>query len=384
MKKLLTISMLALLASCGAKESGSTDTGNILGNLSFSVDTVMVDPGDDFLIINSGLFPFSVSKDKSRLYFFEKDPYKLVEVDLDNLEVLNKTPFEAEGPDGIGSYVSKMEIGSNGDLFLNNNNAVGIFDQNGKKIRDLKFVPTGIESALAENYHAVFSNSVYDFGVQKIYSWPSFADAKEYGLFVLNPETKVASSLPIPKMKIVDDYSGSFVFKSNNGVELISFYFVGSFITLLPGELIISTAAMSGFYRLHLQTEKLEFIDIKHQSVPNEMQVEIPKEPSDPEEVMEIQNKIFEQVNFMEMLWDDSRQMYFRLGVKTFRGETQEDPSTYEIYLFAYDKDFNILGETKVEDMKEVPSTYFFKDGKLYSYVNVNDELGFAVFTFNF
>ncbi|MGX7835587.1 DUF4221 family protein [Campylobacter fetus subsp. venerealis] len=76
--------------------------------------------------------------------------------------------------------------------------------------------------------------------------------------------------------------------------------------------------------------------------------------------------------------------MYFRFGVKTFRGENQEDLSTYEIYLFAYDKDFNVLGETKVEDMKEVPSTYFFKDGKLYSYINIEDELGFEIFTFNF
>ena len=31
-----------------------------------------------------------------------------------------------------------------------------------------------------------------------------------------------------------------------------------------------------------------------------------------------------------------------------------------------------------------MPTHYFFKDGKLYSYVNAEDELGFAVFTFDF
>ena len=44
----------------------------------------------------------------------------------------------------------------------------------------------------------------------------------------------------------------------------------------------------------------------------------------------------------------------------------------------------DLLGETKINELKSVPSYPFFKDGKLYSYVNVEDELGFAVFTFDF
>ncbi|MEB2776597.1 DUF4221 family protein [Algoriphagus sp. D3-2-R+10] len=384
MKNQLTISILTLLAACGGKEPESTEQKNILENLTYTVDTVLVDPGEDFLIIANGLYPYSLTEDKTKLYFFERDPYKLVEVDLDNLVVLKKTEFEAEGPDGIGSYLSGLEIGRDGNIFLKSNNTIGIFDQNAKKSKDLKFVPSGIDSTLAKSYNALYSNSVYDFGTQKIYSRPSFADAGEYGLFILNPETQVARSLPIPKMKIIDDYTGTLIFKNEAGMEILSFYFVGSFITLLPSELIISTAAMSGFYHMDLQTEKMKFIDIQHQSVPNEMKIEIPKNPSDPEQVSEIQNKIFEHVNFQEMLWDNSRQTYFRFGVKTFDGKSQGDPTTYEIHLFAYDKDFNVLGETKMEKLKTVPSYAFFKDGKLWSYVNVEDELGFAVFTFDF
>ncbi|EAZ81737.1 hypothetical protein ALPR1_00810 [Algoriphagus machipongonensis] len=76
--------------------------------------------------------------------------------------------------------------------------------------------------------------------------------------------------------------------------------------------------------------------------------------------------------------------MYWRFGKKTFEGKEKGDPRTFEIYLFAYDEDFHVLGETKLDELKTMPSTYFFKDGKLWSYVNVEDELGFAVFTFNF
>ena len=34
--------------------------------------------------------------------------------------------------------------------------------------------------------------------------------------------------------------------------------------------------------------------------------------------------------------------------------------------------------------LKAIPSDAFFKDGKLWSYVNVDDELGFAVMDFEF
>jgi len=67
MKKLLKIFFLALLASCGGKESESTEPVNILENLTYSVDTVMVNPGEDFLNLSNGLFPFSITEEKKRL-----------------------------------------------------------------------------------------------------------------------------------------------------------------------------------------------------------------------------------------------------------------------------------------------------------------------------
>ena len=54
------------------------------------------------------------------------------------------------------------------------------------------------------------------------------------------------------------------------------------------------------------------------------------------------------------------------------------------VFLFAYDQDLNLVGEVQMEELNSQPSWPFFKDGKLWSYVNVNDELGFAVMDFNF
>lgn len=303
-------------------------------------------------------------------------------MDLDQLKVLKKSIFEEEGPDGVGSNISDLEIGPTGELYVKSNSSVGIYDQNGKKLQNLKFAPSGIDSTLSRNSYAIFDKSVFDFRSKKIYSHPSFMDAGEYMLLILNSETQSATSLPVPKMKIVDDYSKTQNFETE-GNELISFYSVGSDITLLQGEVILSNSAMSGIYRLNIQTEQLEFIDIQHQDYPNEMNIEIIQNPSEPEQMFENQKKIWEHINYLELHWDDSRQLYFRLGKKSFMGD-QPGPPSVEYYLFVYDRNFKMLGETKLDGVKGSLWSSFFKDGKLWYYVNVEDELGFAVIDFKF
>lgn len=384
MKKRLLLPLLIILASCGRKDNAeNAESGNILENLTYSVDTLMVDRGEDFLNLSQGIKPFGLSVDQKQLFFFEFNPTRLVQLDLENLEVLKKTEFEAEGPDGVGSSISGLEIGSNSELFLNSNAAVGIYSLNGKKLENFRFAPSGIDSTLANTFYAVFDNARYDFGTQKIYSKPNFAYTGENILLIIDPKTNSASSLTIPNMEIVNSYSKTKSFETPAGTAM-GFYAVASYTTLLPGEVILSTAAMSSFYKLDLQSENLEFVEIKHKTVPNKMDFEVPGDPSTSKEMIDIQKKIMEYINYLELQWDGSRQMYFRLGMKTFIGGSFSDPMTYEYYLFAYDQDFNVLGETKLEGIESNLNNIFFKEGKLYSYINVEDELGFAVFTFNF
>lgn len=380
MKGLLKTLSLAVLFSCSGKEE-NTNT-NILENLAFTMDTVMVDSGEDFLNLSGSIWPNSLTEDKSQLWFFEMSPKRLVQVDLNQLKVLKKVEFEEEGPDGVGSNISDLEIGTGGEFYLKSNSSVGIYDQNGKKLQNLKFVPSGIDSTLARNSYAIFDRSVFDYGAKKIYSHPDFRDAGEYVLLILNPETQSATSLPVPEMKIVDDFSSTQAFETERGT-VPAFYSVGSYITLLPGEVIVSNACMSGIYRLDIPSEKLEFIAIQHQDFPNVMDVELVRNPSDPDQMFENQKKIWEHINYMEPMWDDSRQLYFRLGLKTFMGD-QPGPPSSEYYLFAYDRNFNVLGETKLDGVDGSFWESFFKDGKLWSPVNVNDELGFAVIDFKF
>lgn len=83
-------------------------------------------------------------------------------------------------------------------------------------------------------------------------------------------------------------------------------------------------------------------------------------------------------------MWDETRKQFFRIGSITTPSDSPDTPAKISVFLYVFDSDMKLIGETLVEELKAIPQYPFFKDGKLWSYVNVEDELGFAVFTFDF
>jgi hypothetical protein len=90
------------------------------------------------------------------------------------------------------------------------------------------------------------------------------------------------------------------------------------------------------------------------------------------------------QVAFKELIWDDQRKQFFRFAHKPIPDVERKWYERAEVYLFVYDADLVLLGEKYLPELSKVPEFPFFKDGRLWSYVNVEDELGFAVMDFKF
>jgi hypothetical protein len=383
MKRLLTITFLAILTACGGKESDSTEQKNILENLTYTVDKVVIDSGEDFFVIPYGLGGIGFTKDKERLWFFENDPLHLVQVDLNELKLIGKTEFQKEGPNGIGPYISDFQIGPTNELVIQGYVSYAKFNTSGELTENLKVIPEGIDSELANDHSKLYQRAVYDFQKNRIYTQPYKEGNADKQLFIIDHQSKKVTAVPIPEMKSVSDFSRTHV-EESDGNGMIYFFAAFDYIEKENEQLLISAAPMSGFYRLDPKTDSLEFVAIQHKIVPNDWNFSLMEAYSDASAFEEDERKVNEQLNYMAIKWDDTRKLYLRLGKKTYLAENRADPSTYEVYLFAYDTDFNVVGETKIEGLKEPPSTYFWQDGKLWSYVNVEDELGFAVFTFDF
>ncbi|HAZ24552.1 MAG TPA: hypothetical protein DCY95_07840, partial [Algoriphagus sp.] len=103
-------------------------------------------------------------------FFFENSPPALVEVDLEAMTLTQKTEFETEGPDGVGNFVAQVSIGPNEEVYVLGVPQIGIYDKSGKKQKNLKVTPKGIDSQLAENFFALYGNSIYDFKRNLFYS----------------------------------------------------------------------------------------------------------------------------------------------------------------------------------------------------------------------
>ena len=81
------------------------------------------------------------------------------------------------------------------------------------------------------------------------------------------------------------------------------------------------------------------------------------------------------EIHFLKFHYDDQNEKFWRFSTSLDR--MIGDSATYDIVLTIFDKDLAQLHEEKVE-FSEKGSLTFFKDGALYSYINLEDELGFV------
>lgn len=142
MKKLAFILSSAILFACGGNE---TETQTDFSNITFSMDTVVVNPGEEIINLKSKLYFSVMTDDKSKIFLWDNQASTLDIIDLDELELKEKVKFEKEGPNGVGSYVSWMSLSDNEDLVMANFNGIGLFDLEGNKLRTYDLAKTSFE-----------------------------------------------------------------------------------------------------------------------------------------------------------------------------------------------------------------------------------------------
>ncbi|WP_074225953.1 DUF4221 family protein [Algoriphagus halophilus] len=102
MKHVTILFLITILFSCSEKDKKASSM-NTLGNLTYSIDTLIVDPGEEFINLSRGLYFSDVSEDKKSLFIFDRERISFQEIDLDQLKLLESYPFEVDGPNGIGN-----------------------------------------------------------------------------------------------------------------------------------------------------------------------------------------------------------------------------------------------------------------------------------------
>ncbi|MBB6326428.1 hypothetical protein FHS59_002056 [Algoriphagus iocasae] len=375
MKTIFYSIITLVLFSCHEK----TKTANMLEGLKLTVDTVMVDPGDSFFNLKYGLDLSDISESGKILIFMERDNKNLYQIDLETLKILSKTQFETEGPNGIGPFVTTMSRVFDDNLYFGTYKYGGIFNPEGIKI-DPKTIQTDQikgkngESEMSFHYSPVLSNNG-----KFAYSLPRNEDKDTFSFSWFDFETNQGEVTALTKFDSLTQFTIQ-VIGGSRKFKLMESAFVQAY-----GEnVVIRTPGYSDIYLFNSGTKHLSHKAFPHQIVPTRRDHNFNGKIESMQEISLARARLFEDILFEEFLFDDESKYFFRFGARKKPKLENSKSEESEVFLFIYDEDFNLLGETKIDDLKKVPEYPFFKDGKLWSYVNVEDELGFAVFTFDF
>ncbi|HSI78186.1 MAG TPA: DUF4221 family protein [Lunatimonas sp.] len=129
--------LATVLLACGSGDRLESIGGST--SLDYSLDTVMIDPGDEILFVSGRLYQSDLTPDQKYLYNFNQHDHSFEQIDLDELKLVRKYPFEKEGPNGIGEFFRSFFLLDNDHLMILSFPNPGIFDLSGKKLHELDF-----------------------------------------------------------------------------------------------------------------------------------------------------------------------------------------------------------------------------------------------------
>jgi len=372
MKRLFYLFVLPLVFSCGKETSEKAESENVLGNLTITVDTLMIDSKEKLFELYRGPRSSSISEDGKFLYLFNSRTSQIQQINLDKLEWERDIDFEVEGPNGIGDAVFETETLGDGTFLITGYRKMGIFDDSGNKIKDFSISSLPISSDLEELDHMIILSE----DKKSLFSLPGTRFEGPRTFAKIDLKTLEVENNQIPEMNWIFDlkvvYLGGYSYQEY------------AYPKKMNGQILILSPSTSAFYKYDPVSDSLSYQSFVHQFSPVENTVQLKGKVESMEEYEEEMNKFFMSINFGSPIWDETRKVYFRFGRKPISMEKSFGRGPSQVFLYVYDGNFNLVGEALLPSLSTVPEYPFFKDGKLWSYVNVDDELGFAVITFNF
>ncbi|WP_169817516.1 DUF4221 family protein [Algoriphagus vanfongensis] len=378
MKKLFPFVSLILLAACGDKDSSeNAESENILENLTFSVDTVVVDVGEE--IFNPGAYYVNdLSPDRSKAYFLYMEN-EIHEIDLENMKLLNRFVFQEDGPDAIPKYPNSFQILPENEVFLGGYAQTGIFKVSGENVANFKVRPENLDGIPNDAAYSMTSQLHISPDKSTMVSLPGiFGEAIE-GLAVINTSDMSAKILELPALELTKNYQ--IIYRVGNGATRTG---DSQEIQFLNDRFVIYSGSTSDVYSYDWRTDSLQLHTFPHQLVPLSKTGQFTTTPDSREAQQEATRAMRKQITYGEFYWDAQREIYYRFAEMNERYDDRGNFVDAEVYLFTYDKDLNLTGETEIKEWNHALSGCLIKDGKLYKKFVKGENPAFIIYTLNF
>jgi len=361
-----------MIFSCGKESSENVESGNILENLSLTVDTVMIDSKGKLFDLRRGPHSSSVSEDGKYLYLFNSHTLQIQQINLEELEWEKDIYFEVEGPNGISDMVFKTQTLGDGTFLITGYNKLGIFSEDGTKLKDLSVSSLPLKTDLQElDYNIILSKDQ-----KSLFALPGVRFHGPRTFAKIDLQSLEIDNFPIKEM--------DWIFDLKVGLSTHFSFDEYMYLQEFNNQILALTPSTSSFYRYDLKTASLTYHSFIHELSPVANDIKLKTIVDSDAEYQEEMRRFFMGINFGPPIWDETRELYFRFGRKPKVMNDGFEIISSQVYMYAYDPEFNLIGEVLLHEVSSSPRDFFFKDGKLWSYINVNDELGFAVMDFKF
>lgn len=371
MKKLMTFLSLTVLAACVQQQKEQEDEQLEAFTFSAEIDTVQIDFKDRFYFMEIYLATATVSPDKKFLYNLNSFAPNLEIIDLDKLELIKIEPMDKEGPKGIGPVAFGIYVTQQKELVVEGWNEYRIFDSLRTEMKAIKIGPTHLKGdEMEEGERFEYNPLVSDDGshLYAIYKEDAGMKVGEIkGLALVDLANSTIRKIPIPELHSLKQF---ILQNPHIGYETGE----SSYISKSKNNLIVSTSAFNEAFVFDMLNDTLIHKVFHSQLTADAKRGDFTKEFNTEEERKAIFKERSKEVEFGKFLYDEENEKFWRFSYDMER--MIGDSLAMKTVLTIFDSDLNQLHEEKVSyDYSFYQS--FFKDGMLYSYINLNDEMAF-------
>tara|TARA_R110002020_G_C16277851_1_gene771593 strand:- start:90 stop:740 length:651 start_codon:yes stop_codon:yes gene_type:complete len=193
------------------------------------------------------------------------------------------------------------------------------------------------------------------------------------GLALFDLENKTVRYKPLEVSKDLDKYQSVLYY---NGEQPMSMILASIHLNLKNDSLVYSNTAQNKIFFYDLKTDSLTSKSFSSKYTSEEAAGNYKKRTDSEEEFREIMNEQQKEVSYGKLFFDKHNDVYWRFAKEMDR--MKGDTIVYKTILTAFDPQFNQLHEELLPSDFDLPYKYFAREGMIYTYLNIDDELAFV------
>ena len=379
MKKLIPFLSLILLASCGTKESENSKSQM---EITYSIDTVMIDSKGHFLYLSESLGRSFLAKDGKTLYNLNQKLPQLEVIDLSLMELVDTIPMEREGPAGIGAFdfYDGIQVLENGEIFIFAWEEIVRLSADRKSVEKYRFSATNLTGdSLKQDEEIRYEGLISEDGTHFFTFYGNSAEfSSRLGLAIINLEEMSLKKVDLPLFEELIQFE----IQAETNTEYPYTYVEPIHFTQYSNQLLVSSSPINEVYKVDISAGTYSHFPFSSSLTANRVEVTYPTIANSNAGTTEAVRDRWKQVSFYKMNWDQETQRFWRITNQTEIFEEKEN--TNKAALTFFDRDLNQLGELRLPENWKIMGAPFISQGMYWQFMNINDEAAFVRLKPNF